>query len=170
MSAVEKLQAKRRRAVLLARDLQKRLYAEHAMVDRANEKRRHAAERANVAEVLLDKLQRDMAEMAATLQQSATDLESQRQHAGVLADELEAARRSPTYFDTEGREKIDLIGRNVYHARLALDRAERAETALAASETRCQRLQRAINDMADKFEAMAIRVARAEAAARASVA
>lgn len=65
-----KVQAeKRRRAVLNARDLQRRLYAEHKVVDRLAEKRREAkrdaqahCQRANVLHAQLDKLRADMAD------------------------------------------------------------------------------------------------------------
>jgi hypothetical protein len=50
-------------------------------------------------------------------------------------------------------------------ARLVSER-DQARTALAAVSTRNETMQRAIDDLAGRFEAMAARVARAEAANR----
>lgn len=83
-----------------------------------------------------------------------------------LRDDLDTARRSPTYFDADGAERIDLIGRSAYHARLALERAERAEQALSAVSARCERAEKARDMLADKFDGMVSRLAKAEAAVR----
>ena len=46
---IERVEAKRRRSTLLARDLQKRLNAEHRLVDRANERRIKAEQERDAA-------------------------------------------------------------------------------------------------------------------------
>jgi hypothetical protein len=58
----QRLQAKRRRAVLKARDLQTRLYAEHRLVDRANDRRRLAESIAEDHLRMREELQRVLAD------------------------------------------------------------------------------------------------------------
>ncbi len=88
-------------------------------------------------------------------------------HVDALTAELDAARRSPTYFVAEtGAEQIDLVGRSAYHAKLAVERAETAEHALAAMRARCERAEAARDQLADAVEAMGTRLANAEAAVR----
>lgn len=137
------LQAKRRRAVLSARDLQKRLNAEHRLVDLYAAKRREAEDvardwsvkeeaqrqRASVAEAALSRLQAD------------------------LADPHQPERESD----------LLLLKRQRDDARAE---AERERNAAAAVNERNARLQSVMADLGERFEVMAGRVARAEAALR----
>lgn len=134
---------KRRRAVLFARDLQKRLNTEYALVDRANMKRSEAEEaardwsrkeeaqrqRANVAEAALTKLRAD------------------------LADPHQPERESDLLLLKRQRDE-------------ARAEAERERNAAAAVNERNTRLQSVMADLGERFEVMAGRVARAEAALR----
>ncbi|WP_310530750.1 DNA polymerase III subunit beta [Novosphingobium sp.] len=132
----EAITAKRRRAVMFARDLQKRLSAEHRLVDRANE-RRGTAEAQAAAQ-----MQRAMVAEAA-LTKSRAD----------LADPHQPERESD----------LLLLKRQRDDARAE---AERERNAAAAVNERNTRLQSVMADLGERFEVMAGRVARAEAALR----
>lgn len=127
---------KRRRAVMLGRDLQKRLNGEYALVDRANQKRSEAEEAA-----------RDWSRKE----------QAQREHADVLASQLAKLKRDMA--DPSQPERASDI------ARLMSER-DTARTALAAVTARADRQQASLNQMAEHFEAMVSRVTMAEAAVR----
>lgn len=129
---------KRRRSTTLARDLQKRLNAEHRLVDRANERRLEAEKSRDMTQAELAEIKR----------------------------ELEDAKRSPMMMTGEGQEQVDLIGRQAHYARTAIERAERAETANAALQQRCERVEAANQQGAAAIEEIVSRMTKAEARLR----
>lgn len=132
------LTAKRRRAVILARERGKRLEAEHRLVDRYQEKRREAEESAR---------------------EWSRKEESQRRRADVAEAAL-AKLRADLADPTQPERASDI-------SRLMRERDE-ARTALAAVDARNRALQGTVDDLAVRFEAMVSRVTRAEAALRAA--
>lgn len=129
--------AKRRRAVMLARDLGKRLSAEHRLVDRYQAKRREADEAAR---------------------EWSRKEEGQRRRADMA--EAALAKLRADLADPSQPERASDI------ARLVRERDE-ARVALAAVSARNAALQGSVNDLAERFEGMVSRVTRAEAALRA---
>ncbi|MCO4093054.1 MAG: hypothetical protein HEQ34_14070, partial [Sphingorhabdus sp.] len=81
--------AKRRRAVLKARDMQKRLHAEYKVVDRANDDRQKASLRANAAERELASLKQKLADPTNPARES--DLLMLRDNAEKWQGKAEAA-------------------------------------------------------------------------------
>ncbi len=87
--ALQSMTAKRRRAVLKARDLQKRLYAQYKVVDRANDDRQKASLRANAAESELASLKQKLADPTNSARES--DLLMLRDNAEKWQGKAEAA-------------------------------------------------------------------------------
>lgn len=106
---------------------------------------------------------RDMHRQAQEASERADALAAQLAKAGA---DLEAARRSPTYMDAEGREGPDHVSRTAHHARVNLERAERAEKALALELQRAGQMKAALDASAGHIERLASRIGRLEAEAR----
>jgi hypothetical protein len=128
--------AKRRRAVLKARDLQNRLYAEYKIVDRANDKRMEAEQCAHELSVK-EQAQRERADAA------ESELASLKQK---LADPTNPARESDLLMLRDNAEKWQ----------------GKAEAAIAEGE----RLKQQVVHYGGQIENLAVRLARAEAMLR----
>lgn len=133
---LQRMATKRRRAVLNARDLQKRLNAEHRLVDRANERRQRAeqAEHERAKELIA--------------------MEAQRDHARA-----ELARLKRDMADPSQPERASDI------AQLVKER-DAARTANAALQQRCERAEAANRQGAAAIEEIVSRMTKAEARLR----
>lgn len=161
---------KRRRAVILARDLQKRLNAEHKLVDQYAEKHRKACEhnrRLNNQMTAINAKRRRNAVLARDARVMLFD--ATRELVKVIKQldgEMAAARITPRYMDGEGREGIDAVGAVAHHARIARERGDALQSALDAANQRAERFQAALDVSAGHIEALGSRIARAETAMR----
>lgn len=134
---------KRRRSTILARDLQKRLNAEHRLVDRANEKRREAEQ---------------------ALQERNNDCDTakdarERAENRTRAVEAEIARLKRDMADPSQPERASDI------AQLVRER-DAARTANAALQQRCERAEAANRQGAEAIEGLVSRISKAEARLR----
>lgn len=100
---------------------------------------------------------------------------SERDGARTLATSAETCTRAAERREAATRREIDRLKRDIADpsqperasdVAMLMQRAERAETALAASQARAERLQAGLDKASEAIEGLAVRVARAEAAAR----
>lgn len=100
---------------------------------------------------------------------------SERDGARVIATSAETCTRAAERREAAARRELDRIKCDIADpsqperasdVAMLMQRAERAETALAASQARAERLQAGLDKASEAIEGLAVRVARAEAAAR----
>lgn len=152
---------KRRRAVLFARDLQKRLNAEHRLVDKLT-----AAKRETVADLFA---MRDKRKRAIIRARNWNKLAWQMTRAvdGVVIEhqsELLKARHAPTYFDEGHRERPDAIGAAFVHTVAERERADTLSGELATARATISTMAARIDEMGARMMDATGRALRAETA------
>ena len=100
---------------------------------------------------------------------------SERDGARVIATSAETCTLAAERREAAARRELERLKRDIADpsqperasdVAMLMQRAERAETALAASQARAERLQAGLDQASEAIEGLAVRVARAEAAAR----
>jgi DNA polymerase III subunit beta len=192
---LQRMNTKRRRAVMNARDLQTRLYAEHKIVDRHAEKRReaeHCARNLSVKEQserdAKDRYMRMANDIGLQLHDAKrgriNNAKTARRWSKVAwqmtreVDRMETAHKaelatsklSPSYMHPEGRELPDIIALSSHRANYANDRADTLSRELETARGAIGGMKQRIDQMADEMMTMTGRALRAETALSATTA
>lgn len=178
METIATLRHKRRRAVLLAREMKTR--AGHYYANWKEEARRAgiAEARAETLAAQLAKAGGDIATLRRKRRANAllarkrtremvAAVNHMHDRLDVATADLDRAQLAPVYFGAEdGMTRADLAGAQVEHVTRARERAEMLEKALRASNQRAEAAQAAAERGAGLIEAMGVELANAKAALR----